>query len=55
MKEKNIHRTTTFQLTQHLHHELRLMCMLTEKSMGEFIRLAIIDKINQVKVQDKQP
>ena len=54
MTEKNAHRTTTFQLTQGLHTQLRLMCTLTNKSMGEFIRLAIIDKINQVKVQEKQ-
>ena len=45
------HRTTTFQISQHLHTQLRLMCTLTNKSMGEFIRLAIIDKINQVKVE----
>ncbi len=54
MTGKSAHRTTTFQLTEHLHHQLRLMCMLTNKSMGEFIRLAIMDKINQVKVQEKQ-
>lgn len=51
MTEKNAHRTTTFQISQHLHTQLRLMCTLTNKSMGEFIRLAIIDKINQVKVE----
>lgn len=43
------HRTTTFQISQNLHTQMRLMCTLTNKSMGEFIRLAIIDKINQIK------
>jgi len=53
MTEERAHRTTTFQLTKNLHTQLRLMCTLTNKSMGEFIRLAIIDKINQVKVREK--
>lgn len=52
MKDKSVHRTTTFQLSNHLHSQLRFMCTLTDKSMGEFIRLAIVDKINQVKVEN---
>jgi len=54
MKEEdkpNAHRTTTFQLSHHLHTQLKMMCTLTQKSMGEFIRLAVADKINQVKSQ----
>lgn len=49
-----IHVTTTFQLSNHLHTQLKMMCILTKKSMGEFIRLAIVDKINQVKMQEKE-
>lgn len=49
MKEKGHHKTTTFQISHHLHTQLKTMCLLTEKSMGEFIRLAIIDKINQIR------
>lgn len=48
MPKKGI-RTTTFVLTNHLHTQLKTMCVLTNKSMGEFIRLAIIDKIKDVK------
>lgn len=50
-EQKNTHRITTFQLSNHLHVQLKLMCTLTQKSMGEFIRIAIIDKINQIKTQ----
>lgn len=49
MKEQKHHKMTTFQLSQHLHTQLKMMSVLTQKSMGEFIRLAIIDKINQIK------
>lgn len=48
---KTIHRTTTFQISWHLHTQLKMMCTLTDKSMGEFIRLAIIDKINNIKAK----
>lgn len=51
-KNNSIHRTTTFQLSNHLHTQLRMMCTLTNKSMGEFIRLAILDKIKQVKLEN---
>lgn len=43
------HTTTTFQLSHHLHTELKMMCLLTKKSMGNFIRIAIADKIKQLK------
>lgn len=49
MKDKSHHKTTTFQISHHLHTQLKTMCLLTEKSMGEFIRLAIIDKINELR------
>jgi len=51
MNDKKVHRTTTFQISHALHAQLKTMCLLTNKSMGNFIRLAIIDKINQVKGQ----
>lgn len=41
--------TTTFQLTHHLHSELKMMCVLTNKTMGEFIRLCLIEKIKELK------
>ena len=52
MKQKSAHVTTTFQINATLHEKLKLICLLTKKSMGEFIRLAIIDKINQTRVGD---
>lgn len=51
---KTVHRTTTFQISKHLHTQLKMMCTLTHKSMGEFIRLAIADKINQIKASKLQ-
>lgn len=45
------HTLTTFQLTCHLHTQMKIMCVLTGKSMGEFIRIAIIDKIKDLKNQ----
>ena len=53
-QENNKYRTTTFQITKHMHTQLKMMCTLTEKSMGEFIRLAIVDKINQVRTQKQK-
>jgi hypothetical protein len=50
MSKNTVHRTTTFQISHALHVQLKMMCTLTEKSMGEFIRLAIVDKIKDVKV-----
>ena len=43
--------TTTFQIPVTLRRQLKNMCLLTEKSMGEFIRIAIKDKIEQVKTK----
>lgn len=53
-ENKNIHITTTFQMSNHLHTQLKMMCILTKKSMGEFIRLAIIDKIKELKVKENE-
>ena len=47
MKEKH-HRITTFQISNHLHAQLKTMCILTGKSMGEFIRLSLIEKIKSL-------
>ena len=41
--------STTFQLPKSLHLQLKTMCLLTEKKMGEFIRIAIRDKISDLK------
>lgn len=51
MKEKikeKIHTTTTFQISQHLHTQVKTMCILTNKTMGEFIRLSLIEKIKSL-------
>jgi hypothetical protein len=53
--EHAIIRTTTFQLSKHLHTQMRIMCVLTEKNMGEFIRMAISDKILQLKKEQDGP
>lgn len=53
VKNRSTHTTTTFQMSRHLHAKLRMMCLLTHKSMGEFIRLAIVDKINALEVGRK--
>lgn len=52
MKENKAHCTTTFQLSNHLHTKLKMMCILTKKSMGEFIRIALADKIKQINEQN---
>lgn len=43
-------RLTSFRLTGTLHAQLKIMCVLTGKSMGEFIRISIRDKIKSLKV-----
>ena len=42
-------RMTTFQLTEKLYSDLKMMCMLTHKSMGEFIRVSVREKICSLK------
>ena len=53
MSEKKSHTTTTFQLSHDLHAQLRMVCAVTNKRMGEFIRLAVLDKIKQIKEEVK--
>ena len=53
MEVKNTVGLTSFRLTDTLHAKLKMMCVLTGKSMGEFIRISIRDKINSLKV-DKE-
>ncbi len=55
MTNLSILRTTTFQLPCTLHTQLRTMCLLTDKSMGEFIRIAIRDKIKCLKEKEIKP
>ncbi len=50
---KDVMKTTTFQLPTSLYTQLRMMCVLTNTQMGEFIRISIRDKINQLKEKDK--
>lgn len=40
---------TSFELPKKLHIELKMMCILTHKSMGEFIRICVREKISQLK------
>jgi predicted HicB family RNase H-like nuclease len=53
MNENDTHRTTTFQISHNLHNQMRLMCALADKSMGEFIRNAISEKIQRTKLEKK--
>jgi len=48
MVNKGIHRMTSFLLPITLYTQLKTMCMLTNTQMGEFIRIAIRDKIKQI-------
>lgn len=48
---KSEHRTTTFQISNHLYTQMKTMCLLTRQSMGEFIRLAIADRVKKIKEQ----
>lgn len=55
MAENNSgHCTTTFQLSNHMHTQLKIMCVLTKKTMGEFIRLSIMDKMKELKTKEKE-
>lgn len=49
MKPEKIVCLTSFQLPLSLRVQLKMMCVLTNKSMGEFIRIAIRDKIIELK------
>ncbi len=47
--EKKCMTTTTFQLPTKLLIQIKTMCLLTGKSMGEFIRISVRDKISTLK------
>ena len=49
---KKIHTTTTLQMTHELHTQLKMMCVLTKKSLGAFVRQAVIEKIANLKKQE---
>jgi hypothetical protein len=48
MKDKKTMKTTTFQLTPKLLTEIRVACLLTEKSQGEFIRISIRNELKKL-------
>jgi len=48
MLNNSIHRMTSFILTKTLYAQLKMMCVLTNTQMGEFIRIAIRDKIKEI-------
>lgn len=50
MTDKDLHVTTTFKLSATLHSQLKIMCHLTHKSMGAFIRHSIVEQINRLRV-----
>lgn len=51
-KPSKVMTTTTFQIPFTLHDQLKMMCVLTHVSLGEFIRIAIRDKIKQLKEKE---
>lgn len=53
MAETPFVRLTSFQLPNALHSQLKMMCVLTNTSMGEFIRISIRDKIKELKEKQK--
>ncbi len=56
MEEKDArgHKTTTFLISHALHAQVKMMCLLTKKSMGAFIRAAISDKVKELKEGKKE-
>lgn len=40
---------TSMRLTEKQHRQLKIMCVLTESTMQNFIRIAIQDKIDEIK------
>ena len=40
---------TSLVIPEKMHTELKIMCVLTQKKMGDFIRIAISDKMNELK------
>lgn len=54
MTEEKLMRTTTFQLTSTLLTEIRLACLLTDRSMGEFIRISIRNELQKLNIKKLQ-
>lgn len=44
---------TSFILSEKLHEQLKIMCVLTHTNMGHFIRIAIQEKIVKLKQEAK--
>lgn len=53
LKENLNTHMTTVVLPVSLHDQLKIMCVLTHTGMGQFIRIAIRDKINTLKKESK--
>lgn len=45
-------RTTTFQISHTQYRKVKMICLLTNMPMAEFIRQALHDKLLSVKVGD---
>ena len=44
---------TSFILSEKLHDQLKIMCVLTHTNMGNFIRIAIQETITKLKQESK--
>jgi len=44
---------TSFVLSQKLHEQMKIMCILTHTDMGNFIRISIQEKIENLKKEKK--
>lgn len=49
---RRTHTTTTVQMSHDFHTQLKMMCTLTKTGVGEFIRIAVSDKIKKIKNQE---
>lgn len=47
--EKARYKITSIRLSKAFHTELKIYCALTNKTIGDFIRISVQDKINQLK------
>lgn len=52
MKDRPVITKTSFQIPTTLLEKMKVMCVLTRTSMGEFIRIAIRDKISQLNLKN---
>lgn len=48
--QKTVHHTTTFQLSKVQHLKLKIACVELGMSMGEFIRMSISKKLDEIKL-----